>query len=120
MGASGAPAEYTARRPETEELRDGGLQEATLAGGGGCAARSAFVEEVMVEARLVLEPRLGGYFPHRYAGEAALGEAPLGGVEDGVARRGGFAAAGRGHPGAHALRVHEQTFVCQGEDAAGR
>src|SRR3989441_4973022 len=79
-----------------------------------------FVAEVMVEARLVLEPRLGGYFPHRYAGEAALGEAPLGGVEDGVARRGGFAAAGRGHPGAHALRVHEQTFVCQGEDAAGR
>src|SRR2546425_3468417 len=39
MGASGAPAEYTARRPETEELRDGGLQEATLAGDGGWAAR---------------------------------------------------------------------------------
>src|SRR5882724_8502044 len=239
MGASGAPAEYTARRPETEELRDGGLQEAALAGDGGWAARillhdrleergvgevaedqviearpqvgelarlprpgqdgeplrverpqetpervaeiavvvetgaldqarevrmlfqiveeavedgvhhrrleapalapgsalaalrdqrddrrdaprehrlvqRPLVAEVMVEARLVLEPRLGGYFPHRYAGEAALGKAPLGGVEDGVARGGGFAGAGGGRPGAHALRVHEQTFVCQG------
>src|SRR6266403_3952564 len=73
-----------------------------------------FVAEVMIEARLVLEPRLRGYLPHGNAGEAALREAPLGSVEDGVARRGGFAAAGRGHPGAHALRVHEQTFVCQG------
>src|SRR5437773_428271 len=60
------------------------------------------VAEVMVEARLVLEPRLGGYLPHRYAGEAALGEAPLGGVEDGVARGRGFAGAGGGRPGAHA------------------
>src|SRR5437016_4569716 len=227
MGASGAPAEYAARRPETEELRDGGLQEAALAGDGGWAARillhdrleergvgevaedqviearpkvgelarlprpgqdgeplrvqrcqetpervaeiavvveagaldqarevrmllqiveeavedgvhhrrleaaalapgpalaalrdqrddrrdapgedrlvqRPLVAEVMVEARLVLEPRLGGYLPHRYAGEAALGEAPLGGVEDGVARGRGFAGAGGGRPGAHA------------------
>src|SRR5882672_34675 len=217
MGASGAPAEYAARRPETEELRDRALQEAALAGDGGWAARillhdrleeggvgevaedqviearpqvgeltrlprpgqdgeplrvercqetpervaeiavvveagaldqarevrmllqivedavedglhhrrleapaprpalaalrdqrddrrdaprehrfvqRPLVAEVMVEARLVLEPRLGGYFPHRYAGEAALGKAPLGGVEDGVARGGGFAGAG--------------------------
>src|SRR5207244_7012681 len=75
------------------------------------------VAEVMVEARLVLEPRLRGDLPHRYAGEAALGEAPLGGVEDGVARGRGLAGAGGGRPWAHALRVHEQTFVCQGESA---
>src|SRR5947207_11004818 len=243
MGASGAPAEQAARRPETEELRDGGLQEAERAGHGGRAARlllhdrlerrgagevaedqviearpqvgklarlarpgqdgeplriersqearegapqvavvveagaldetrevrmllqivehavqdglhhrrleaaalapgpalaalrdqrddrrdapgedrlvqRPLVAEVMVEARLVLEPRLRGYLPHRYAGEAALGEAPLGGVEDGVARGRGLAAAGGGRPGAHALRVHEQTFVCQGGNAA--
>src|SRR6266404_3722079 len=239
MGASGAPAEYTARRPETEELRDGGLQEAALAGAGGWAARillhdrleergvrefaadqviearpqvgelarlprpgqdgeplrvqrpqeapegvaeiavvveagaldqarevrmlfqiledavedglhhrqleapalapgpalaalrdqrddrrdapgkdrlvqRPFVPEVMVETRLVLEPRLRGYLPHGNAGEAALRETPLGGVEDGVARRRGFAGAGGGRPGAHLVRVHEQTFVCQG------
>src|SRR2546427_10713607 len=39
MGASGAPAEYAARWPETEELRDGGLQEAALAGDGRGTAR---------------------------------------------------------------------------------
>src|SRR5438552_4000490 len=60
------------------------------------------VAEVMVEARLVLEPRLGGYLPHRYAGEAALGEAPPRGVERGVAGGRGFAGAGGGRPGAHA------------------
>src|SRR5437867_1655483 len=239
MGASGAPAEQAARRSETEELPDGGLQEAALAGDGGGAARillhdrleergvgevaeyqviearpqvgelarlpragqdgeslrvqrsqetpervpqvavvvqagaldearevrmllqivedavedglhhrrleapalapgralaalrdqrddrrdaagedrlvqCPFVAEVMVQARLVLEPRLRGDLPHRYAGEAALGEAPLSGVEDGVARGRGLAGAGGGRPGAHALRVHEQTFVCQG------
>src|SRR3989449_9651413 len=76
-----------------------------------------FVAEVMVEARLVLEPRLRGYLPHGNAGEAALREAPLGGVEDGVARGRGFAGAGGGRPGAHLVRVHEQTFVCQGESA---
>src|SRR5947207_4616966 len=227
MGASGAPAEQAARRPETEELRDGGLQEAALAGHGGRAARillhdrleergagevaedqviearpqvgklarlprpgqdgeplrversqetpeaapqvavvveagaldetrevrmllqivedavqdglhhrrleaaalapgpalaalrdqrddrrdasrehrlvqRPLVAEVMVEARLVLEPRLGGYLPHRYAGEAALGEAPLGGVEDGVAR--GRRLAGGGRAGVHTTR----------------
>src|SRR5437867_339886 len=229
MGASGAPAEHAARRTETEELRDGGLQEAALAGDGGWAARillhdrleergvgevaedqviearpqvgelarlprpgqdgeplrvqrcqetpervaeiavvveagaldetrevrmllqiveeavedgvhhrqleapalaprpalaalrdqrddrrdaprehllvqRPLVAEVMVEARLVLEPRLRGDLPHRYAGEAALGETPLGGVEDGVARGRGLAAAGGRHPGAHAAR----------------
>src|SRR5438034_1399917 len=76
------------------------------------------VAKVMVQARLVLEPRLRGDLPHRYAGEAALGETPLGGVEDGVARGRGLAGAGGGRPGAHALRVHEQTFVCQDEGAA--
>src|SRR5204863_8556166 len=39
MGASGAPAEHAARRTQAEELRDGGLQEAALAGDGGWAAR---------------------------------------------------------------------------------
>src|SRR5881392_879042 len=72
------------------------------------------VAKVMVQARLVLEPRLRGDLPHRYAGKAALGETPLGGVEDGVTRGRGFAGAGGGRPGAHAPRVHEQTFVCQG------
>src|SRR5437879_5287649 len=242
MGASGAPAEQAARRPETEELRDRALHEAALAGDGGWAARillhdrleeggvgevaedqviearpqvgeltrlprpgqdgeplrvercqetpervaeiavvveagaldqarevrmllqivedavedglhhrqleapalapgpalaalrdqrddrrdapgkdrlvqRPFVAEVMVEARLVLEPRLRGYLPHGNAGEAALREAPLGGVEDGVARGRGLAGAGGGRPGAHLVRVHEQTFVWQGERA---
>src|SRR5438552_745780 len=110
MGAAGAPAEQAARRPETEERRDGPGEHRLV--------QRPLVAEVMVEARLVLEPRLRGYLPHRYAGEAALGEAPLGGVEDGVARGRGLAAAGGGRPGAHALRVHEQTFVCQGGNAA--
>src|SRR5438034_7425731 len=229
MGASGAPAEHPARRPEAEELRDRALQETALAGDGGGAARillhdglgergvgevaedqviearpqvgelarlprpgqdgeplrvqrcqetpervaeiagvveagaldqarevrmllqiveeavedgvhhrrleapalapgpalaalrdqrndrrdapgedrlvqRPFVAEVMVEARLVLEPRLRGDLPHRYAGEAALGEAPLGGVEDGVARGRGLAAPGGGRAGAHTTR----------------
>src|SRR5439155_23338751 len=63
MGASGAPAEHSARRTETEELRDGGLQEAALAGDGGWAARvllhdrleergvGEVAEEQVIEAR---------------------------------------------------------------------
>src|SRR5262249_23283400 len=59
------------------------------------------VAEVVVQARLVLEPRLRGDLPHRDAGEAALREAALRCVEDHAARRGRLTGAGDGGARAH-------------------
>src|SRR2546426_11440127 len=99
MGASGAPAEYAARWPETEELRDGGLQEAALAGDGRGTARillddrleergaGEVAEDQVIEARpqggeLARLPRPG---PGR---EAPRAERPQEGPQGGAERAG--------------------------------
>jgi hypothetical protein len=56
---------------------------------------------VVVQARLVLEAGLGRHLSHGHAGEPALGEAALGGVEDQVARRGRLTGTGDGNARTH-------------------
>ena len=73
----------------------------------------ALVGEVVVEARLVAQARLGGDLARRDAGEAALREAALGRVEDRVARRRRFRSWDRRRAHTPAGGLSEQTFVCQ-------
>src|SRR5262249_56264775 len=91
--------------------RGGGLGR----GGGGGLGGRRFGGEVMIEARGVARAGVGGDLAHRPRREATLREPPLGGVEDGVARRGDVGALGSGSAASHrsdASPPPEGSIVC--------
>src|SRR5215470_12820655 len=91
--------------PALGDQREDGRQPALEHG----LVERALVAEVVVEARLVLEPRPRRDLPHRDAGVPALGELALGDVEDELPRRRCLARERAWHRG----RLTEQTFVCK-------
>ena len=104
VGASVSP-QPAALGDEGEDRRQAPLEHRLV--------ERAFVPEMVVEARLVLEARPRRDLPHRDAGVAPLGEAPLRDVENEFPRRGSVPEPARERARAHLGPLTEQTFVCK-------